>query len=487
MLLSELISIPSEYDCPITGLTLDSRKVSPGDLFFALAGTQTHGEIYIETAIKKGAVAICKESATPQIEHVVSPAYPHAKIPCISIPNLSHHLGEIGCKFYGHPSHDLQIIGVTGTNGKTSTTHFIAQTLQTYAPCGLIGTLGYGTYGALCQGKHTTPDALSLQALFAHFKAHLIQSVVMEVSSHALAQGRVEGTRFEVAVLTNLSRDHLDYHQSMDTYREAKRQLFLMPHLKTAVINYDDPFGQTLLEQLPHSVTPLSYSITSQTADVFAHMMQAHDQGCTVKLYTPWGQGTLHSPLLGKFNVSNLLAAFTVLMHLGLPFSTVLTQMSQLRSVAGRMERFGYAPHPTILVDYAHTPDALEQTLLALREHCRGQLWCIFGCGGDRDRGKRPLMGEVAQRYADKVILTDDNPRHENAQKIIQDILVGCPTPEAILPDRKQAIYYVLHRATSEDMVLIAGKGHEDYQQIGDQRFPLSDRELVMEWLSKKG
>lgn len=489
MLLSELISIPIEYDCPVTGLALDSRKVVPGDVFFALAGTQTHGEIYIETAIKKGAVAICKESSRNQTEtlyyHTIIMEPQTKRVPCISIPHLSHHLGEISARFYGHPSHDLQVIGVTGTNGKTSTTHFIAQTLHTYAPCGLIGTLGYGTYGALCQGQHTTPDALSLQALLAQFKTHHIQKVVMEVSSHALAQGRVNGMRFEVAVLTNLSRDHLDYHHSMAAYGEAKRQLFLMPHLKTAVINYDDPFGQTLLNQLPHSVTPLTYSTTRQTADVFAKITQMHAQGCTLALQSPWGQGVLHSPLLGQFNVSNLLAAFTVLINLGLPFSTLLTHMSQLRPVAGRMERFGQAPHPTILVDYAHTPDALEKTLLALREHCHGQLWCVFGCGGNRDRGKRPLMGEIAQRYADKVILTDDNPRHENAQRIIEDILKGCPTPEAILSDRKQAIDYALHHATSEDLVLIAGKGHEDYQEIGDQRFSLSDRGLVMEWLSK--
>ncbi len=479
MLLSELFPLPKDFPNPqITGLTLDSRTVQPGDLFFALAGTHTHGEIYIDTALQKGAVAILKETSGASVERLAG------DIPCLNLPNLSQQVGNIAAQFYDHPTRHLKIIGVTGTNGKTSITHFIAQLLHSHSPCGLIGTLGNGLYGALQPGLHTTPDAIQLQSLFAQWREQSVPWAVMEVSSHALVQGRVNGITFDTAVFTNLSRDHLDYHQTMEAYGEAKQRLFHTPQLRTAVINYDDPYGQHLLAHLPSSVTPLTYSIQHASADFYANILHSDTTGSELEIQTPQGSGQVHSPLLGQFNVSNLLAALAVLLNLGRPLTDLLQSLHTLRPVPGRMEHFGQPHQPTVIVDYAHTPDALQQTLTALRPHCHSNLWCIFGCGGNRDRGKRPLMGDIAQRYADKVILTNDNPRHEEPQTILDDILQGMTTPPvAIIPDRSQAIRDILQQATKDDIIVIAGKGHEDYQQIGDQRLPFSDRQLVISLL----
>jgi len=490
MLLSELLNhkLPSDFDRTITGLTLDSRAVLTGDMFLALAGTQTHGEVYIEAALQKGAIAILKEAPVAGVEML------RGNIPCISKPNLSPQVGIIAARFYDNPSRHECVIGVTGTNGKTSVTHAIAQMLQlANGDCGLLGTLGYGISGALHSGSHTTPDAIRLQKLLAQLRTQHVQNVVMEVSSHALVQGRINGITFDTAVLTNLSRDHLDYHQTMTQYGEAKRRLFMLPDLKTAVINYDDTYGQSVLASLPTTVIPLTYSIQNNTADVYAQVHAYHTHGCRLYIQSRWGNGFGESPWFGQFNISNVLAALTVLLNMGFPLPQLLSQLSSLNPIPGRMERFGGATQPTVIIDYAHTPDALEKALLALREHLkRGKgerdkdkyLWCVFGCGGDRDPGKRRLMGSVAQRYADKVIITDDNPRHETSQTIIDDIRQGCPTPAAVIPDRQQAIRYALQNATVGDVVLIAGKGHEDYQQIGDQRLPFSDRDLMVngEW-----
>ncbi|MDM8557711.1 UDP-N-acetylmuramoyl-L-alanyl-D-glutamate--2,6-diaminopimelate ligase [Candidatus Parabeggiatoa sp. HSG14] len=499
MLLSDLLvqPLPALYNCSLTGLTLDSRAVRPGDIFLACQGTQVHGEIYIESAIQKGAVAILKEAPIHNIKTLTN------GVPCISIPHLSQQIGGLAARFYGYPSRHKRIIGVTGTNGKTSVTHLIAQILQKEAPCGLFGTLGYGIYGALQSGLHTTPDAIQLQTLLAQLGTQNVSQVVMEVSSHALVQGRVNGITFETAVLTNLSRDHLDYHQTMTAYGNAKRQLFAMPDLKTAVINYDDVFGQDVLADLPSSITPLSYSTHDKKADVYAQIHAYDIHGCKLDIHTSWGKGQLHSPLFGQFNVSNVLAALTVLLNMGFPLSQLLTQLNIIEPIPGRMERFGQANQPTVIIDYAHTPDALEKTLLALHEHLKEKkpsesnhshfsdintptpkLWCVFGCGGDRDHGKRQLMGEIAQRYADKVIITDDNPRHETSQAIIDNILQGCPSPTAVISNREQAIHYALQNAMINDIVLIAGKGHENYQQIGDQRLPFSDKAVVSSLLN---
>jgi UDP-N-acetylmuramoyl-L-alanyl-D-glutamate--2,6-diaminopimelate ligase len=478
MFLSELLidELGTKLDRSVTGLALDSRSVRPGNVFLALAGTQAHGEIYIESALEKGAIAVLKEAPVAGVETLAG------DIPCISLPNLSQQLGDIAARFYGNPSRNMRIIGVTGTNGKTSVTYAIAHLLHAYAPCGLVGTLGYGIYGALQPGLHTTPDAIHLQALLAQLRRQNVSQAVMEVSSHALAQGRVNGISFDIAVLTHLSRDHLDYHQTMRAYGDAKRRLFMMPDLKSAVINLDDAFGQSVLANL--TVTPLTYSLHDKAADVYAQIRAYDTQGSRLNIHTRWGDGELQSPWFGEFNVSNVLAALCVLLNMGFPLRDILIQLSRLPAVPGRMERFGQAHQPSVIIDYAHTPDALEKVLLALRGHLKGKMWCVFGCGGDRDRGKRRLMGDVAQRYADNVIITDDNPRHEASQAIIEDILQGCPTPTAVIADREQAIRYALQGATVGDVVLIAGKGHEDYQEVGDQRFAFSDRALVVSLLS---
>ncbi len=472
MLLSELLmdDLGAKLDRPVSGLALDSRSVCPGEVFLALAGSQAHGEIYIESALQKGAIAVLKEAPVAGVERLAG------DIPCLSLPNLSQRLGDLAARFYGNPSGNMQIIGVTGTNGKTSVTHAIAHLLQ--APCGLLGTLGYGIYGALQPGLHTTPDAIHLQALLAQLRSQNVSQVVMEVSSHALAQGRVNGISFESAVLTNLSRDHLDYHKTMSAYGDAKRRLFTLS--KNAVINLDDAFGQSLLGG---NLRVFTYSLRDKTADVFAEIRGYNIEGCRLNIRSRWGEGELQSPWFGQFNVSNVLAALTVLLSMGFLLPDLLSQLASLPPVPGRMERFGQAP--TVIIDYAHTPDALEKTLLALREHLKGNLWCVFGCGGDRDQGKRRLMGEVAQAFADKVIITDDNPRHEASQAIIDDILQGCPEPAAVIPDRKEAIGYALVQAMVGDVVLIAGKGHEDYQEVGDQRLAFSDRAVVSELLER--
>ncbi len=469
MLLSNLLKIdlPKELDCNISGLNLDSRAVCGGEAFFALAGTQQHGDVYIESSLEKGAVAILKEAPVAGVEQLAG------GIPCISIPNLSQQVGTIAARFYKNPSDNMQVIGVTGTNGKTSITHAIAHLLQTQnTACGLLGTLGYGVYGNLKTASHTTPDAIRLQALFAELQA---STVAMEVSSHALVQGRVNAINFDTAVFTNLSRDHLDYHKTMQAYGEAKLRLFTMPNLKTAIINSDDIFGQQILSNLASTVTPLTYSLHDKSADLYAKIERYDNNG---SVFTIQGE-QCYFPWFGEFNISNILAVLAVLLNMGYSLSELLKQIKKLPAVAGRMERFGNSDQATIIIDYSHTPDALKQALLTLKQHNKGTLWCVFGCGGDRDKGKRPIMGEIAQTYADKVIITDDNPRHETSQSIIDDILQGCPKPEAVIANRKEAIEYVLQQATVDDIVLIAGKGHEDYQEIGDHRLPFSDRELV--------
>ncbi len=469
MRLNELLNNDSLSNIPVTGLSLDSRTVQHGDIFFALRGTQTEGEVYIQSALKNGAVAVLKEASYYRFELL------EGSIPCLSQPLLSQEIGNIAARFYKHPSRHMHIIGITGTNGKTSVSHIIAYLLHPYAPCGLLGTLGYGIYGALQLGEHTTPHALHLQALLAQLHAQNITQTVMEVSSHALVQGRVNGINFDTAVLTNLSRDHLDYHKTMTAYADAKRQLFVKP-LKKAIINIDDAFGQSLA--IPNT---LSYSLHHKHADVYASIRSYDLHGCHIDIFTPWGKGQLYSPWFGDFNVSNVIAALTVVLSMGFPLPDLLNQLAVLPPVSGRMERFGQAHQATFIIDYAHTPDALKQALLALRLHLKGKLWCVFGCGGDRDQGKRRMMGNIAQTYADSVIITDDNPRHESSQSIIDDILQGCDQPVSVIPDRTQAIHYAMHHAVVGDVVLIAGKGHENYQQIGDHRFFFSDRDLVSE------
>lgn len=470
-------------DITVTGLALDSRKVVQGDLFIALAGTQTNGHQYVDAAIEAGAVAVLCDAAVIQGETL------EQDVPCLPIAGLKHKLGVIAERFYGLPSQKMFVVGVTGTNGKTSCSHFIAQALNSEAtPSAVIGTLGNGFIDRLEQATHTTPDAVTLHAMLRRFVDAGAKSVVMEVSSHGLEQGRVSGVEFDLALFTNLSRDHLDYHADMDAYGRAKAGLFAMPGLSYAVINGDDAFGRELLIDLSADIDTVVYSQTDShfeqktvRGDIVS---QGHD-GLLLDVQTPWGDGRLHSALLGRFNVSNLLAVLSTLLLSGMGFDTALQKLSQLKTVPGRVERFGgEAEQPLVVVDYAHTPDALEQVLATLREHCAAQLWCVFGCGGDRDQGKRALMGEIASRLADQIVLTDDNPRHEDPNLIIDNIATGIQTDNVVvLRDRAAAIRHAVTHAATNDVVLVAGKGHEEYQQVGDQKIPFSDRQQVQQAL----
>ncbi|EIJ42615.1 UDP-N-acetylmuramyl-tripeptide synthetase [Beggiatoa alba B18LD] len=491
MYLSDLLNdntlLPSAHNPQIYQLHNNSQLVNTGAVFFALAGTKKHGEIYINDAIARGAVAILKEAPVSRFELL------NDQIPCISIPNLSQQLGEIAARFYQYPANNMRLTGITGTNGKTSVCHFIAQLLNDQTPTALIGTLGYTTYKEynLISTHHTTPDALQLQAIFAEFRAKNITDVSMEVSSHALAQGRVNALHFKTAVFTNLSRDHLDYHQTMEEYAEVKRLLFQWEGLENAVINIDDPVGRNFLARLPNHVHCLTYGLDTDNLMnkpmISAEIINRDLQGCTLLLKTPVGQQQVSIPLFGQFNISNVLAAVGVLLSYNIPFDTVIKSLPHLKPVAGRMEYFHTDDSPTIIVDYAHTPDALQKVLLTLRQHCKGQLYCVFGCGGNRDRGKRPLMGEIAQTIADQVVITDDNPRQEDSNAIIRDILAGChtnaPVQPRVIANREEAIRATIQHAMRQDIVLIAGKGHEDYQEIGDQCLYFSDRQLVKDIL----
>jgi UDP-N-acetylmuramoyl-L-alanyl-D-glutamate--2,6-diaminopimelate ligase len=465
----------------VTGLALDSRAVRPGDLFLAQVGTVTDGRRFVDAAIDRGAAAVLQED--PGCGFTL-----RRGVPVVGVPGLPALVGPIADRFHGRPSGDLWVAGVTGTNGKTTVTHLIAQALA-HAPggtpsgCGVVGTLGHGPYGALRPTRHTTPDAVSLHALLAEFRDLGLRHAAMEVSSHALSQGRVGGVRFDVAVFTNLTRDHLDYHGDLGRYAAAKRALFRVPGLQSAVLNLDDPVGREILEEVGPGIEVLGYSLGGEPrAALRAVEVSAGREGLRLALETPAGPASLESPLLGQFNAANLLAALGALLAARLTLDQALAGLAGARAVPGRMERFGGAAgQPLVVVDYAHTPDALEQALATLRPHCTGSLACVFGCGGERDRGKRPEMGAVAERLADRVFVTDDNPRGEDGAAIVREILGGLrhPARARVERDRDRAIAAAVTGTGVGDVVLIAGKGHEDYQEVRGERRPFSDRAVV--------
>jgi UDP-N-acetylmuramoyl-L-alanyl-D-glutamate--2,6-diaminopimelate ligase len=484
------VDLPARYDRRVTGLTLDSRAVRVGEAFLAIRGTVADGRRFIDAALARRAAAVLQEAAEVRLE------VRHG-VPLIGIPGLDRQMGLIAERFFGHPSTDMWVAGVTGTNGKTTVTHLIAQAIagdqsadRALRPCGLIGTLGYGTFGALQAGRHTTPDAVTLHRLLADLRDRSVRHTVMEVSSHALSQGRVSGVAFDVAVFSNLSRDHLDYHGDLAAYAEAKRGLFRVPGLQAAVVNLDDPLGASILADLAPGVEALGYSLGSaHDARVRATTLEVDARGIRMEVTTPFGTGRLESPLLGRFNAGNLLAALGALIMLGRPLPALLSALGGAQPVSGRMERFGGGEgEPLVVVDYAHTPDALEQVLATLREHCRGTLTCVFGCGGERDRGKRPEMGAVAERLADRAVVTDDNPRGEDANAIVREIVSGMgPTADVrVARDRERAIALALQDSGPGDVVLVAGKGHEDYQEVAGQRRPYSDRAAVRALLARR-
>lgn len=466
-------------DIDITGLKLDSRQVAGGDAFLALPGYQTDGRDYIDQAITAGACVIIAEADHEEV-------YWQHGVAVITVNGLRKQLSQLADRFYHSPSRQLKLIGVTGTNGKTSVTHILAQLLQQLGEkSGVIGTTGSGLIGQLLPEQHTTPDAVAVQQRLASLVAEGATAVAMEVSSHALNQGRVEALKFAVTAATNLSRDHLDYHGTMAAYAEAKRRLFTDFGPAKQVLNRDDKAFAEWLVELPEATTFGLTNVSSVSTDpgnqLTAEAIKYRDHGTEFQLQVAGESYLVRSPLLGEFNVYNLLTALSCLAALDYNMAAATRAVAKLLPVPGRMETFTDADWPLAVVDYAHTPDALQQVLTALRRHCRGELWCVFGCGGDRDRGKRPQMGAVAAELADRIVVTDDNPRTEAPEHIVNDILTGMPQRDnvTVIMGREQAVRDTLARAQPDDVVLFAGKGHEDYQVIGRTRHPYNERDLV--------
>jgi UDP-N-acetylmuramoyl-L-alanyl-D-glutamate--2,6-diaminopimelate ligase len=470
-LLTGIADVTDMENVDVRGISLDSRNIENGFLFIALSGTVQDGSDFIADAVNRGAVAVLHDAGTtPNVDVIV---------PLLAVTDLRIQTGKIADRFYDAPSSKLTVIGVTGTNGKTTCTQLLARALNKHTRrCAVIGTLGNGFPDDLEECGHTTPDVLLLHRLLADFHHQGAEYVCIEVSSHALDQERTSGVVFDIAVFTNLSRDHLDYHGNMENYGVAKSRLFALPGLDAAVINSDDAFGQQLLNGIHQDIKTYRYGFAE--ADIQITNVETVREGLRLDFKSPQGRMHFVSQLYGRFNAMNLAAITAVLLHIGHSKDEVELIFSEMEPVIGRAERFvGDQALPLVVVDYAHSPDALEHILQALREHTSGVLWCVFGCGGDRDKGKRSLMGAVAEKLADHVILTDDNPRTETPQSIVKDILSGMQTTPHIEHDRKAAILYAVQAASEQDVVLVAGKGHETYQQIGDKKLPFSDRDTV--------
>ena len=485
MTLAELLPELSGFehaDLRFSGLQLDSRGLRNGELFAALPGMNHHGLQFVADAVEKGAAAILVD-AQEIVENIDD-----IGAPLIPVRDLGQRLPLLSRRFYGDRVDSLTLIGVTGTNGKTTCTQLIAQILTELGKsCGLIGTLGIGFPGALQSLRHTTPDLPGLYRGIADLAESGAELVAMEVSSHALEQARCEGLEFSSAVLTNLSRDHLDYHGTMQAYADSRKRLFQYQGLKRAVLNGDDVFGKDLAATLTGIPEVLVYGLGNELADIRASGIRYEHDGISAELTTPWGRGILKSSLLGDFNLSNLLAAITVVCSHGESLQEVLKVVPGIMPVVGRMQRIALADAPNIIIDYAHTPDALEKALRALRPHCAGKLWCVFGCGGDRDVGKRAQMGAIAALHADHVLVTSDNPRSENADAIIDDIVSGISGSAQRNADRAAAIQQAVTEAGLADWVLVAGKGHEQYQEIDGYRTPFSDEEQVRRAMAMRG
>lgn len=480
--LGELVpGCAAHADIAVSGVCADSRGVMPGDVFIALLGERYDGLSHIAQAASRGAVAVLVEAG----RNLPS----EAPLPVVSVEGLLANLGAIAARFYGQPSRNIDVIGVTGTNGKTTCTQLLAQALSVAKrSCGVIGTLGSGFAGQLRDTTHTTPDAVTLQRLLAELRSGGAEAVAMEVSSHALAQGRVAAVQFATAVFTNLTHDHLDFHGSIEAYAAAKAELFRHPGLRNAVLNLDDPFGRHILASLPDAVTRMGFTLGTAAADLRVLSADYRADGIRARVATPQGDADLVLPLIGRFNLQNALAVLGVLLLHGVSLQSSLAALAAVSPVPGRMERVDAAAGPLVIVDYAHTPDALEQALRALRQHCRGRLWCVFGCGGDRDRSKRPLMGRLAREHADEIVVTSDNPRSESPQSIISEICAGIPDPGVICEaDRRTAIFRAVCAAGPLDCVLIAGKGHENYQETQAVRTPFSDVQTAREALAARG
>jgi UDP-N-acetylmuramoyl-L-alanyl-D-glutamate--2,6-diaminopimelate ligase len=480
MLLAELLNQPNLPICKINQICNDSRKITPGDLFIAYPGVISDGRQYITQAIKLGAAAILYD---PCDNFVIE----NCNIPCIAMENLANQLSNIACRFYANPSAKLSVIGVTGTNGKTTIAYQLAQAYELLGMASeYIGTLGTGNIHALKASNNTTPDALFLQQLLHTELNSGVKYVCMEVSSHALCQHRVDNVNFKQAIYTNLSHEHLDYHHTMTEYAQAKAKLFCFESLELVIINQDDLFANLMQEAAKCKI--LTYGL-SEGCDIRALNINMHMTGSTFDVITPWGQRAVNVEVLGEFNIYNSLAVLSSLLGSGVSLNDAVGIMARLKASPGRMEIV--AKQPCVVVDYAHTPDALKNVLTSLikLKSNTGKLWVVFGCGGDRDSTKRPLMGKIASELADNIIITSDNPRSESPENIINAIAEGIlPGKNYIkIADRKEAITYALTNSSAEDLIVIAGKGHESYQLIGDKCLNFSDQDVVREIMANFG
>jgi len=485
------ISDHQALDAEVKGICTNSHACKPGDLFIGMPGTRVDGGEFWESAIASGAVAalISPQAASKQSPLAKGDAGDRAYV--ITAKDMTTACAEASAAFYGYPAQQLKLVGITGTNGKTTTTHLIEFLLaHAQLPTALFGTLYARWPGFEKTAAHTTPFAVELQQQLKLAVSAGCQFGVMEVSSHALAQGRVLGCPFELAVFTNLTQDHLDYHRDMDDYFAAKALLFSSDYLKgRAVINADDPYGRQLIEQL-HPDQVWSYSVEKTSADLWTSDLNYQPTGVSGILHTPAGEIPFRSPLVGQYNLSNLLAAVGTVLHLGLKLESVVEALPLFPGVPGRMERVQVqaTQDVSVIVDYAHTPDSLENLLKAARPFIQGKMICVFGCGGDRDRTKRPKMGKIAAELADVAVVTSDNPRTEDPERILQDVLGGIPSSvePIVICDRATAIRTAIMQAQPGDGVLIAGKGHEDYQILGTEKIHFDDREQARDALLER-
>lgn len=497
----------------IGGLKLDNRNIAPGDVFIALQGHSQDARCFIPQAISAGAVAVIADCGDKDgiesgrlfgIEMHSDIGNTRASVPVISFACLKSHLSSIADRFYHGPSEKMTMIGVTGTNGKTTVSQLIAQWIDLVSEpldlngekAAVMGTTGNGFISALKPALNTTGNPIEIQSELDEFHRAGATHVALEVSSHGLAQNRVSAVNFDAVIFTNLSRDHLDYHKTMQDYAKAKQGLFTDYGAPIMVINADDSVGRQWLKEMPNAIAVSMSKSVKQEDKPYIHggkklsltNVEYSTKGVEFAFSSDWGDGKLSAPLVGEFNVMNLLLSIATLLALGFDKKSLLNCAPKLKPVIGRMEVFHRVGVPMFIVDYAHTPDALEKALQALRRHCTGQLWCIFGCGGDRDAGKRPMMAAIAENLSDKVILTDDNPRSETPDSIVSQMLKGMKHPQnaIVLHDRAQACRYAFEHASKNDVILVAGKGHEDYQVLASETLHYSDRETVRHLLEEK-
>ena len=480
-----LAGFASAPNLPVTGIASDSRRIKRGDLFLACAGERSHGLEFSDAVVAAGAVAIAYDAST-------AGALPETTVPLIAVDDLASHTGTIADRFYAHPCSDVSCVGVTGTNGKTTVAWLIAQCLQRLQnPCGYIGTLGVGVTELHDDFGMTTPAAVEMHGTLADFRDAGATHAAIEVSSHALLQGRIDALQFGAVLFTNLSRDHLDYHGDMDSYFAAKSRLFLDYPSIARIINVDSDFGRRLQSLCGDDVVSVATAadvITSSENYVRLAASTATESGSRICFSSSWGDGEFELPLAGNFNVENALLVLAYLLQSGVAIEDAMAALQEVDAPPGRMQRVATeAAH--VFIDYAHTPAALESALQALRPHCRGELYCVFGCGGERDTGKRPQMAAVAERLADRVVITTDNPRSEDAAQIIDQIVAGLSQADAatIIEDRAAAIAWAVSNAAADDVVLIAGKGHENYQEVNGKRRAFSDLGVATVAANTKG